>query len=90
MEKLILQLNSFGMDKFTRAEIKRFIEHKIDEHMKFRGQIGRDLRRFGEDAFTNPAAYKKLREKYKRAHANRKKLEILALEQKFYCKGESQ
>ena len=86
MEKLFLILNSPDMDEYTREEVCRFIEQKLDEHAKFRGQIARDLSRIGENAFTQEAAYRKLAAKYKVAHQSRKKLAILEMERKANCK----
>ena len=84
MEKLIRQLNT--VDSVTRREIEFFIERKLEEQTKIKGRIAKDLRRLGEDAFTEPRAYDKLREKYLRAHAGRKKLEILEMERQTWCK----
>ena len=84
MEKLIRQLNT--VDSVTRREIEFFIERKLEEQTKIKGRIAKDLRRLGEDAFTEPRAYDKLREKYLRAHAGRKKLEILEMERRTWCK----
>ena len=84
MEKLIRQLNN--VDSVTRREIEFFIERKLEEQTKIKGRIAKDLRRLGEDAFTEPRAYDKLREKYLRAHAGRKKLEILEMERQTWCK----
>lgn len=85
MEKLIFILNSPDIDEYTREEVRRYVEQKIDEHTKFRGQIARDLSRIGENAWREESAYRKLAAKYKAAHQSRKKLAILEMERKAYC-----
>ena len=62
------------VDPITRAEVKRFAELKYDEQMKFKGQIARDLKKFGEYGFMQASAYTALKQKYLRAHAGKKKL----------------
>lgn len=75
-----------GLDSWTLAEIRTFIERKLDEHAKFRGQIAKDLDRFGDMAFLDPSAYAKLKAKYKASRrTSRKKLAVLDLMQKEYC-----
>ena len=77
------------LDPITQKEIDIFRERKIDEHMKIGGQIARDLRRLGGDyAFLEPAFYAKLREKYRRAHAGKKKLAILEMMKNEWCRAE--
>ena len=77
MLDVIRLLNDPDIDDFTKFEVRRFADSKCEEYHKFSGQIARDLRRIGEYAFQQSSAYSKLREKYKRAHAGRKKLLIL-------------
>ncbi len=73
------------LDKWTAAEVHRFIERKLDEQARIKGQIARDLRRVGEMAFLDPTAYDKLKSKYRRQ--SRKKLAILELiRQENLCK----
>ena len=67
-----------GLDEWTAAELSRFIERKLDEQARIKGQIARDLRRIGEYAFLDPSAYDQLAIKYK-ARGYRKKLAILDL-----------
>ena len=83
MYKLFMQLKD--ADEFTRAEVVRFVELKLDEATKIRGQIAKDLRRIGTDAFRDARAYRKLKEKYLRSHQSRKKLAILELERRTWC-----
>lgn len=78
-----------GLDTWTAAELHRFIERKLDDHRRIRGQIARDLRRIGEMAFIDPTAYLKLRAKYQAGkRLSRKKLAILELMRKEQCKCE--
>lgn len=84
MGKLIIDLDD--LDSVTRREIEHLVEAKLNEHAKIRGQIARDLSRIGTDAFLNSSAYDKLKAKYRVAHAGKKKLEILEMERKAYCK----
>ena len=77
------------LDPITQKEIDFFRERKVDEHTKIRGQIARDLRRLGGDyAFLEPAFYDKLKEKYRRAHAGKKKLTILDIMKIEWCRAE--
>ena len=79
-----------GLDTWTLAEIRAYVERKLDEHAKLRGQIAHDLNRFGSMAFLDPSAYDKLKAKYKaRSNISRKKLAVLDLMQKEYCKCEN-
>lgn len=67
-----------GLDTWTLAEIRGYVERKIDDHRKIRGQIAKDLRRLGEMAFLDPSAYDQLKAKYKASRRlSRKKLAIL-------------
>ena len=76
-----------GLDDWTAAELYRFIERKLDEQAKIKGQIARDLRRIGEMAFLDPTSYLKLRAKYQAGkRLSRKKLAILELMRKEQCK----
>ena len=79
-----------GLDTWTLAEIRSYIERKLEDHAKLRGQIARDLNRIGEMAFLDPSAYDKLKAKYKaRSNVSRKKLAVLDLMQKEQCKCEN-
>ena len=79
-----------GLDDWTLAEIRSYVERKLDEHRKLRGQIAHDLDRIGEMAFLDPSAYRKLKAKYKaRSNVSRKKLAVLDLMRKEYCKCEN-
>ena len=49
-----------GLDTWTLAEIRSYVERKLEDHAKIRGQIARDLDRIGEMAFLDPSAYDKL------------------------------
>ena len=76
-----------GLDNWTAAELSRFIERKLDEQTRIKGQIARDLNRIGEYAFMEPSAYDQLKAKYKaRSSVSRKKLAILDLMRKEACK----
>lgn len=87
MNKVIQMLITANIDNFTKLEIKRFVEKKLDEAEKIRGQIARDLNRIGgKDSFLNPKAYDELKKKYLRGHQSRKKLAILELDKKLWCK----
>ena len=80
MYKLIMQLKD--VDEYTKREVLHFIERKLDEVAKIRGQIAKDLRRLGgEYAFMHERYYHQLKEKYLRAHQSKKKLLILAVQQ---------
>lgn len=74
-----------GLDNWTAAELYRFIERKLDEQARIKGQIARDLNRIGEYAFMEPTAYDQLKAKY-RTRGSRKKLAILDLMRKEACK----
>lgn len=85
MTKLFLALRD--ADEFTRAEIVRFAERKLDEATKIRGQIARDLQRLGGDfGFEKPDVYSKLKDKYIRGHQSQKKLAILEQERLTWCR----
>ena len=75
MEKLIRQIDS--VDSTTRKLIKHFIEVKLAEVEKINGRIAHDLDKLGDYAFLDSSAYDKLKEKYKRAHAGKRKIELL-------------
>ena len=77
MEKILRQLNS--ADSLTQKLVRHFIEVKLAEVEKINGRIARDLDKLGEFAFLDNAAYDKLKDKYKRAHAGKRKLELLEL-----------
>ena len=84
MEKLIRQLGA--ADSVTHKLVKHFMEAKLAEVEKINGRIARDLDKFGEYAFLDTAVYDKLKEKYKRAHAGKRKLELLELMRKHNCR----
>ena len=85
-----IQLPIEGLDDWTAAELYRFIERKLDEQAKIKGQIARDLRRIGEMAFLDPSAYDQLKAKYKASRRlSRKKLAILELMRREQCKCEN-
>lgn len=84
MTKLFLALRD--ADEFTRQEILKFAERKLDEATKIRGQIAKDLQRLGGDyGFQKPDIYSKLRDKYIRSHQSKKKLAILDMERQCWC-----
>ena len=84
MTKLFLELRD--ADEFTRREILKFAEKKLDEATKLRGQIARDLRRLGgEYGFMKSDVYNKLRDKYIRGRQGKKKLAILDMERRLWC-----
>lgn len=85
MDSLIRMFDPREVDSVTIAEVKHFAQLKYDEQAKLKGQIARDLARIGENAFQNPAAYRKLTAKYKAAHAGKKKLGILSMMKKIWC-----
>ena len=85
MYKLIRALEE--ADEYTRREVERDIERKLDEVAKIRGQIAKDLRRLGGvDGFQTEQCYCRLREKYLRGHQSRKKLALLEMERRKWCK----
>lgn len=86
MEKLIRLFDPHDVDPITIAEVKHFAQLKYNEQEKIKGRIAHDLARIGVDAFQDPAAYTKLKGKYKAAHAGKKKLAILEMERKRWCK----
>ena len=65
------------IDSVTMREVNHFIERKLNEIFKLRGQIARDLRRISPDAWHDKNAYDTLRNRYKSQWANAKKLAIL-------------
>ncbi len=77
MDKLIRQLRE--MDAVTLKEIRHFVERKS-------GQIARDLRRISPTAFEDPAAYETLRRRYKTRWASNKKLAVLEMDRKKWCR----
>lgn len=84
MYKLIRALEE--VDEYTRREVDKAIEHKLDEVAKIRGQIAKDLRRLGGvDGFQTEQCYRRLREKYLRGHQSRKKLALLEMERQKWC-----
>lgn len=77
MNKILSMFDQYYTDPVTIAELKRFAEKKYDEQAKLKAQIVRDLRRISDNAWREPAAYDKLRAKYKARWTNAKKLAIL-------------
>lgn len=84
MYKLILQVNE--ADEYTRREVVRFINLKLDEVTEIRGQIAKDLRQLGVDSFADSRSYDKLKAEYLRAHQGKKKLALLEMERRQWCK----
>jgi len=84
MDKLIRQLSE--MDAVTLKEIRHFVERKIHEHTKLRGQIARDLNKISPTAFEDSAAYETLRRRYKTRWASNKKLAVLEMDRKKWCR----
>lgn len=82
---IMQRLRLLDLDAVTAKEIARFIERKLDERDKIKGQIARDLRRIDEWAFLDPNAYDQLKAKYRRRWTNTKKLTILEDMRKHYC-----
>ena len=77
MEPLIKLSELQELDAVTIAELRHFITGKVDEHFKLQAQIIRDLNRLGVNAWRDPAAYDKLRAKYRARWTSKKKLAIL-------------
>lgn len=77
LDKLIRLFDPREVDAITIAELEQFAQKKYDEQMKIKGQIARDLARIGDRAFEDPAAYDKLKAKYKSRWTNTKRLAIL-------------
>ena len=85
-----LKLPLEGLDAWTLAEIRSYVERKLEDHQRIHGQIARDLDRLGEMAFLDSSAYDQLKAKYKTsARVSRKKLAVLDLMRKEYCKCEN-
>lgn len=85
MDKLVIDLRED--DPITQREILKFVERKRDDAIKIRGQIARDLQRLGGDyGFEKPDVYSKLKDKYIRGHQSQKKLAILDMERRRWCK----
>lgn len=79
-----------GLDLWTLAEIRAYVERKLEDHRRLRGQIARDLDRISEMAFLDPSAYDQLKAKYRASNrVSRKKLAVLDLMRKEYCKCEN-
>ena len=87
MEKILRQLNS--ADSLTQKLVRHFLEVKLAEVEKINGRIAHDLDKLGDYAFLDNAAYDKLKDKYKRSHAGKRKLELLELMKNRNCKGEN-
>lgn len=77
LDKLIRLFDPREVDAITIAELERFAQKKYDEQLKIKGQIARDLARISDNAYCDPAAYDKLRTKYKARWTNTKRLAIL-------------
>lgn len=86
MEKLIQLFNE--MDTVTQAEIKHFVERKEAEYLKLSGQIAKDLRIIGENAYCDAQAYRKLKARYSKNWTSKKKLAILEMMRKKWCADE--
>ena len=86
MEKFFLQLKS--ADSITQKLVRHFAERELEQVAKINARIARDLEKFGDYAFLDSTAYDKLKEKYRRAHAGKRKLELLELMRKNNCRGE--
>ncbi|MBR0060906.1 MAG: hypothetical protein IJP68_05445 [Selenomonadaceae bacterium] len=86
---IIERLGLLDLDAVTAKEIARFIERKLDERDKIKGQIARDLRRIDDMAFLDPNAYDQLKAKYRKRWTNTKKLTILEDMRKHYCQRRS-
>lgn len=82
---IIERLGLLDLDAVTVKELSRFIERKLDERDKIKGQIARDLRRIGEMAFLDPTAYDQLKAKYRKRWTNTKKITILEDMRRHYC-----
>ena len=74
---------------FFQQTLTRFIERRLDERDKIKGQITRDLRRIDEMAFLDPAAYDQLKGKYRRRRTNTKKITILEDMRNRYCRRDA-
>ena len=82
LNKILHLFNTDNVDPVTIKEVEQFAQQKFDEQMKIKGQIARDLARIGDNAFKDPAAYDKLRAKYKARWTNTKRLAILDMMQR--------
>lgn len=77
LSKILRLFDPRDVDAITIKEVEQFAQKKYDEQAKIKGQIARDLSRISDRAFEDPAAYDKLRAKYKARWTNAKKLAIL-------------
>lgn len=77
LNKILRLFDPHDVDHITIAELEQFAQKKFDEQLKIKGQIARDLARISDRAFEDPAAYDKLRAKYKSRWTNSKRLAIL-------------
>ena len=84
-DDILSKLGLLELDAVTVKELSRFIERKLDEQARIKGQIAKDLRRIGEWAFLDPAAYDQLKAKYRTRWTNTKKLTILEDMRRKYC-----
>ena len=82
---IMQRLSLLDLDAVTVKELVRFIERKLDEQAKIKGQIARDLRRIGDMAFLDPSAYDQLKAKYRTRWTNTKKITILEDMRRRYC-----
>ena len=83
---IMQRLSLLDLDAVTVKELVRFIERKLDEQERIKGQIAKDLRRIGEMAFLDPTAYDQLKAKYRTRWTNTKKITILEDMRRHYCK----
>ena len=85
MYKLFLALQE--SNEHSQQQARRAIERILAEDDKIKGQIAKDLRRLGGDyGFEKPDVYSKLKDKYIRGHQSQKKLAILDMERRQWCK----
>ena len=82
---IMQRLSLLDLDAVTVKELVCFIERKLDEQERIKGQIAKDLRRIGEMAFLDPTAYDQLKAKYRTRWTNTKKITILEDMRKRYC-----
>ncbi|MBR4382665.1 MAG: hypothetical protein IKP64_03815 [Selenomonadaceae bacterium] len=54
---IMQRLSLLDLDAVTVKELVCFIERKLDEQERIKGQIAKDLRRIGEMAFLDPTAF---------------------------------
>ena len=86
---ILSKLGLLDLDAVTVKELVCFIERKLDEQERIKGQIAKDLRRIGEMAFLDPTAYDQLKAKYRRRWTNTKKITILEDRRRRYCRRDA-